>query len=134
MFQSPTKMGAKVGDRCVLVNPREVEEIMKMVPRGPTHNHQGNLHETRQEIQCRSMLHPNHRNIHYDRRQRHPRIHKGRKREPHPLLTHVESRRASKRKVSRRSGSTQKITRRGRPQNHPESKKYFVENYQNHQV
>lgn len=33
-FRALQKMGAKVGDRCVLVNPREVEEIMKTVPKG----------------------------------------------------------------------------------------------------
>jgi alkylated DNA nucleotide flippase Atl1 len=33
-FKALQKMGTKVGDRCVITNPREVEEIMKKVPKG----------------------------------------------------------------------------------------------------
>lgn len=33
-YKPATKMGAKAGDKCVLVNPSEVEEIMKKVPKG----------------------------------------------------------------------------------------------------
>ncbi|KQC06066.1 MAG: hypothetical protein APR54_07735 [Candidatus Cloacimonas sp. SDB] len=33
-YRSVAKMGRKVGDRCVLVNPREVREIMLTVPKG----------------------------------------------------------------------------------------------------
>jgi len=33
-FNTVSKMGAKEGDKCVLVNPKEVEEIMMSVPKG----------------------------------------------------------------------------------------------------
>ncbi len=33
-YKALTKMGAKAGDKVVLTNPKEVEEIMKRVPRG----------------------------------------------------------------------------------------------------
>lgn len=33
-FNAVSKMGAMEGDRCVLVNPREVEEIMRTIPKG----------------------------------------------------------------------------------------------------
>ena len=33
-YKSLTKMGAKVGDKVVLTNPRDVEEIMKNIPKG----------------------------------------------------------------------------------------------------
>lgn len=33
-YKPATKMGAKAGDKCVLVNPGEVEEIMRQIPEG----------------------------------------------------------------------------------------------------
>ena len=33
-FKALQKMGAKVGDSCVITNPRDVEEIMNSVPKG----------------------------------------------------------------------------------------------------
>jgi hypothetical protein len=94
-YNAVHKMGAEVGDDVVLVNPSEVVEIMKQVPKGKLITIVEICKKIAKQHNVEGLLLVNHRDFHNDGGQRGRRSRQGRQVIRHTLLADAESRRFS---------------------------------------